>query len=171
MIQFWILFITLVLVGCGQDRPITNITNESTPATAGNEAPTSFSFTGVFRFANDSQIEIVQTVDGELNIVTTGQLMQSINPKNGSIGVHPVLSRVNEEVHNGVAFYVLNVNYTAGNDLEQDVSGSNITGSKQTTFKLYMSDERTLNIIIKIYNNSINNNPDKVVAERKFVSL
>ena len=167
--------LSFVLVGCGKayrdtNNYITNVTNN--PETIQNSTDSTLpDFAGVYRFANDSILEIKQSVDSDVTFETTGQFLQSVNPKNDTFGTHPSINKKDAEIHNNVVFFVQNFNYTSGQDLEEDDSGSNITGQKQTSVLLELVEERKIRLTIKIYGDSMNNNPNEVVAKRVFESL
>lgn len=155
----------LFLSACGSDYH----TIEKVPVEV--EVPVAQDFEGVFYFENGSQIELVAGYDGDVTILRSGQSLQSINPQNDTLGSHPTVSGEGFEVSNGKIFFFSNANYTGGNDLEEDVSGSNITGQKRTDYLIELLGDGRLQLTIKIYSDKINNNANYVVATRIFTSL
>jgi len=66
--------------------------------------------------------------------------------------------------------YSQNHNYNSGNDLEEDLSGLNISGSKKTDYIVTFQNGQ-MRITILIYSSGINNNINSVIATREFISL
>lgn len=95
------------------------------------------------------------------------QSLVTINPENGTLGQFPVMTLSNLNVIEGKMRYTRNINYNSGNDLEEDVSGSNITGNKRTDFLFEVVDSK-LRITISIYENANNDNLNEIVAVRVF---
>lgn len=86
--------------------------------------------------------------------------------------MHPTVTRENLEPKNGKIFFSQNVNYGSSSqyDLEEDVSGSDITGSKRTDYLFELLDGGKIKLTIKIYDNTINNNVNSVIATRVLTS-
>jgi len=128
-------------------------------------------FEGVYYFDNGGYLEIIQGEDNELTLVREGQSIQSINPKNGTLGSHPAIYYSGLEVINGVARFFMNVSYSSSTyDLEEDVSGRDITGVRRTDFELEMVGDH-LQLTIKIYDGAINSNVNGVIATRVLRSI
>tara|TARA_R100001086_G_scaffold245229_1_gene175885 strand:- start:968 stop:1462 length:495 start_codon:yes stop_codon:yes gene_type:complete len=128
-------------------------------------------FEGVYYFDNGGSIELLTASDGEVTILSQGQLLVSTNPQNDTFGTHPKFSAVGLEPQRNELRLVKDLNYNAGQDLEEDQTGNNITGKKKTEILIEMLDYGKLRITIKIYSDSINNNANYVIAVRTFTSL
>jgi predicted transcriptional regulator len=156
--------LVLVLAACGKDGQYKVITETVIEAKAQD-------FEGVFYFEHGSIIELVQSADGDVSILSQGQLLTSVNPQNDTFAQHPVISRTNEEVVNGKIAFSVNLNYTSGQDVEQDVSGANITGRKRTDVLIELIEEGRIRIKLTIYSDQLNANANYVIATRIFEAL
>ena len=115
-------------------------------------------------------IYLDEKAEGVVDIETDCQSLVSVNPENGTIGQFPSVSATSLIVDDQKLRFTRNMNYTSGNDLEEDASGSNITGSRRTDFVIEFVDGR-LSIQISVYANSNNNNLNYIVAKRTFKEL
>jgi hypothetical protein len=127
-------------------------------------------FEGTYLMDNNSAIEMITGEDGEVTILTAGQLLVSINPKNETFGTHPKLNKTGLEPVAGVISFVKDMNYTSGMDLEEDVNGANIRGKRMTDVLIQQLPGDRIRITIKIYSDRIKNNPNFIVAVRVFES-
>ena len=157
-----VLIVGLLLTSCGKERVNERLVVVDAKAQ---------DFEGVFYFDHGSIIELVQSADGDVSILSQGQLLTSVNPQNDTFAQHPVISRTNEEVVNGKIAFTLNLNYTSGQDVEQDVSGGNITGKKRTDVLIELIEEGRIRIKLTIYSDQLNANANYIVATRIFEAL
>ena len=127
-------------------------------------------FEGLYLFDNGSQIELLTSEDGEVSILSAGQTLVSVNPKNESLGSHPRISKTNIEPVAGIISFIQDYNYTDRNDLEEDSSGANIRGRRATEVLIEQRPNNGLRITIKIYSGELKDNPNFVVAQRVFES-
>ena len=162
---FLSLILLLGLVGCGKDYEYKEVFVDK-------EITIAQDFEGVYYLNNGSFIELVASSDNEVTILREGYNLTSENPKNSTLGTHPVVTRENLEPNNRKLFFSLNVNYGNSNqyDLEEDVNGSDITGTRRTDYLFELINDNNIKITVKIYQSSSNNNINKVVATRVFES-
>jgi len=167
MKSVWVLFamILMLVTSCGDDKTYYNNIEK--------EVVVAQEFEGVFFLNNNSMLELVASEDNEVSILRTGYTLTSINPKNQTLGMHPVVTQENLEIHNGKLFFSLNVNYGSDGslyDLEEDENGNNITGTRRTDYTFSMLEDGNIKLHIQIYANSISHNINWVVASRWFKS-
>jgi hypothetical protein len=130
-------------------------------------------FSGYFNLSGPSDANCIyldEKVENVVDIETDCFSLVTENPKDNSLGEFPAISGSNLVVRDDEIRFTKNVNYTSGNDIEEDATGSNITGSKRTDYRFYFKDDR-LTLTIKIYDSSINNNVNEVIATRIFKEL
>lgn len=120
-------------------------------------------FEGSFYMSDNSFIEFYQS-DSTLLITTKNQLLTTLNPVNNTFGELPKLSGEYEIVDNKVRF-TKNLNYTPGNDIEDDTNGNDIRGQRRTDVTIEFIDSR-LHITYEIYANKTNDNVNYIVAKR-----
>lgn len=120
-------------------------------------------FEGSFYMSDNSFIEFYQS-DNSLLITTKNQLLTTINPINNTFGELPKLSGEYVIVDNKVRF-TKDLNYTPGNDIEEDSSGNDIRGKRRTDITIEFVDDR-LQITYEIYANKKNDNVNYIVAKR-----
>ena len=135
------------------------------------EKPILQDWEGIYYLDNGSLIEILMGINGDLFIVDDNQVLLSINPNNDTFATHPIIRKSKLQVIGNTAKWTQNVNYSDGNDLEEDVNGSNIRGVKKTNFKFELSENGNITLTIEIYSDKINNNSNWIVATRVFSSL
>ena len=152
----------LLFVSCGKERVNERLVVVDAKAQ---------DFEGVFYFDHGSVLELVQASDGDVSILSQGQLLTSVNPQNDTFAQHPVISRTNQEVVNGKIAFSVNLNYTSGQDVEQDVSGANITGQKRTDVLIELIEEGRIRIKFTIYSDQLNANANYIIATRIFETL
>ena len=127
-------------------------------------------FEGYYYCDNNSNIELVTDFNNSVTVDSFGQSLNSVNPQNNTIGTHPLIS-YRDLVINGNKLIISPRNYTyssSTHDLENDVSGSNITGSKRTDVSMTLVSENVLSISIKIYSGAINTNINNIILNRTF---
>lgn len=153
-----ILFSLFVLASCGKDETtiIHNVPEEVTE---------DLFLEGAFYLENNGFLEITQDSFNRVTLESSGQLILSVNPQNNTIAEHPRISIVDAFIINDKIFSSRNYNYTSGNDLEEDVSGANITGNRKTDITIEIVDNK-LQIKIEIYAAAMNNNINFIVATR-----
>lgn len=131
-------------------------------------------FENIYRFVNGSgDVSTLELRVNSLDLVSIesiNQVLVSRNPQNGTAGEHPRISMDGLNIINNRVSFTRDLNYTSGQDLEEDVSGSNITGRKKTDFSLYFNEQDKLVLEIKIYANQSGQNINEVVAHRVFVA-
>ena len=120
-------------------------------------------FEGKYYMENNGFIEIYQS-EYAILISSSNQLLTTINPQNNTFGELPRISGEYTIVDNKVKIS-RNLNYTSGNDIEEDVSGNDITGQRRTDITIELVDER-LQITYEIYSDRIGNNANFIVATR-----
>ena len=150
--------LALLLMGCGKES-IQYVTEQSEPVIGGYYILDGPSDANCIYIANKSPTLV--------DIETDCQNLLTINPENNSIGQFPIISATNLVVLNNEIRHSRNISYTSGNDIEEDVSGSNITGTRRTDIFINMIDGK-LRIKMSIYQNANNNNVNNIVAERVF---
>ena len=167
--QFILSTLLLVfLTACGTDTNYVYIDKE-----VEKEVLIAQDFEGIFKFDNGvsfSYIELVASSDNEITILRDGQVLNSINPENDTLALHPIVTAENLEVVNGEVFLTRDDNYNSGQDLEEDISGSNIQGRKRTDYLIEKTDIG-IRLTIKIYSERTNDNANEVVATRIFESI
>ena len=114
-----------------------------------------------------SEIEATVNAQGQVQFLHNQSLI-SINPENSTFAVHPRVSSARKFLNNQVLVDRRDITYTSGNDIEQDVSGSNITGKKLTLTTYTLRDDGSLLIKIEIFSDELNNNPNFIIATREF---
>ena len=132
------------------------------------ETTKEFSFAGNYFLSNNSFIKVLEDVDGFVYIQSNKQLLTTINPKNGTFGEMPKFSTELYPV-GGKLKITLNLNFTDGNDIEEDVTGSDIRGSKRVDIEITKNSENLLVVKFQVYKNQINKNVNYIIAERIFV--
>lgn len=165
--KFLLLLSLLLVTSCGDDI----VNNPSHEIIKYIEEPQEFE--GVWYFNYGSKIELIVDEEGDVLVSPYGQVLNSINPKDGSLGTHPVINFVSAPlpvINNELRLYQ-NYNYTSGGDIEEDVSGSNITGNRATDIRIYLLDDGRLRIKINVYDDAVNNNINSIIATRTFTSI
>ncbi len=156
----------LLLIGCGQPRTIRPKVVQQNNVTVYDQ-----SFEGVYYFDNGGYLEVIQGEDNELTVLREGQSLQSINPGSGNIASHPAVYYSGLEVINGMARFFANVRYSgATHDIEEDVSGLSIDGTRRTDFQLQMVGDH-LELTIRIFGGPIGNDMNGVIATRVLRSI
>ena len=157
------LFTTALLVsmfiftGCGENLEYVGV-------------PVQQQFEGLYRFDNGSSLELVAAHDGELSIIRQGQVLNTVNPQNNTLGTLPKFSGEGLEPLGNSVFFTRNYNYTSGNDIENDTSGANILGKKKTDVVISLLSNKQVKVTVTIYANAVNSNINYVVATRTFLS-
>ena len=160
--RVYILFTMLLLTGCGSDY--------KTEITKSYPTVETQSFEGVYYLPNNGYIELTQADDGDVTFDTAYQSIVSENPQNNTFAHHPAISG-KYEVNSNKILFGKDVDYRTGSqyDLEEDSSGSDITGRHYTTFLVEkVGDE--IRLTITIYDGTKNNNLNGVIAKRVLVS-
>lgn len=157
------LFVALILVSCGKN---TDYIYKDKIIEKDKIVEIKQLFEGKYYLSNNSYIELIQGSDDFVTISTDGQLLVTINPENNTYGELPKISGKYLPVNNKIKFSK-NYNYTSGLDIEHDLLGSNITGSKKTDVTIEFIDQK-LQITFEVYSNSIGNNINEIVAKRVF---
>lgn len=171
-----LLLLSLLVTSCNQLERHYYTTQKvekevKTKTTADNEERLAFS--GYFNLDGGSDANCIyldEKVEGLVDIENDCQSLVSVNLENDTLGQFPTISASNLVVINNEIRYTRNLNYSSGNDLEEDVNSDNITGSRCTDIFMKFVDSR-LQITLKIYENSNNNNLNSVVATRVFNEL
>lgn len=116
----------------------------------------------------DSYLELYADYEDRVSFETTGQSLNSLNPNNGTLGTFPVISAKDLVI----ADKKLNVaprNYTfdsSKHDIEEDVSGADINGSKRTDVSLELVDGNAVLLNIKVFDNPVNSNINDIIVDR-----
>lgn len=156
----YVILFFMMLTGCGDGFVATSPVDPP---------PVEREFEGVYYFENGGYLGLSFSHDGDVIFESANQSLTSVNPENGTLGVHPKITG-QYEIHNDEVRFIKNVNYSNSNDIEEDVSGSNITGSRRTDFVLQLT-EVGLRLTITIYGGPINDDVDHVDATRVFESI
>jgi hypothetical protein len=148
-----------MLIGCGKDYKENLVYQEVVKPQE---------FEGLYYCDNNSSFELVANFKNELSFVSQGQTINSVNPENDTLGTHPTINSRNLVIiDNSLRILSQNYNYSSSkNDIEEDVSGSNITGRRRTDIKLEKIEEKYL-LTIEIYSNAVNDNINFIVAKRE----
>lgn len=161
----------IMLTGCGD-------TFHVHPPTTPEDEVTNTIVEGLYYFQEenseviDGPIELSYNFDGTMDAYSTGSLLRSQN-YNGSYGTHPKINFNRVYPISGTKLvYSNNINYSSSNDLEEDGSSSNITGSHYTTYSFDLVDGE-LSLTITIYDQASNASGgiNGVVAVRSFKAL
>ena len=117
-------------------------------------------------FPLGGSVEVSQDQYGRVSVAMLDYIT-SINPENGTYGEHPKTNISDRFLtQDKTLYFSQNVNYNSG-DLEQDVSGANITGTKRTDFTYkWIGDKLELNI--KIFNSEKNDNINSIILDRTY---
>ena len=164
MKTIFIILFTLLLISCGKNTEFVSVGNSV-------EVIKAQDFEGVYYFDHGGYMELIAGDDGEVTIMREGQNLQSINPDNDTLGSHPIMYATGLEPQSGEIKLFVNLRYTDGNDLEEDLSGANIRDTRRTDVIIKLLDNRRIQMTIKVYSDSMNNNTNSVVAERVFTSI
>lgn len=159
-----ILGLTVTITSCGKDYEY--VTKNRTVTVVETQE-----FEGLYRFDFGSQIELIQGENGRITVVSSGQLLTSINPQNNTFAQHPTINKRDLEAIDGLIRFSQNFNYTDGNDVEVDLTGANIRGQRRTDVEMYFNESGKFVLTLVIYSDKINNNTNFVVAERTFTEL
>lgn len=154
-----ILFILFLLAGCSED-----IFNNTYAYPVSAEQ-----FEGYYRCDNNSTLELISDFADRVSFETSGQSLNSLNPQNNTLGTHPVVSERDLLVYgNSLLIAPRNYNYNSStHDIEEDGSGSNITGNRRTDISVTRTHDSSLEVTFSIYQNSVNNNINSIVAYRE----
>lgn len=127
-------------------------------------------FEGYYFCDNNSSIELLTDHNNRVTFDTTGQSMNSINPQNGTLGTHPTVGERDLLIKNNrLVINPRNYNYSSStHDIENDTTGSNITGNKRTDLIVEKVDSETITVEYVIYSGAVNSNINSVIAKRKF---
>ena len=112
-------------------------------------------------------IYISQKTENVIDIEADCQELVTVNPENNSLGQFPIITATNLIAVDRVVRYSRNLTYTSGQDIEEDVNGANITGSRRTDIVVDFSNDK-MKLTISIYENANGANINEIVAERVF---
>jgi hypothetical protein len=150
---FLVLAIAFVTMACGTRTETIVLTKEQIQA-----------FEGEYFLENNGYIEIVQNESEEVLLLGSYRI-NSINPDNQTLALHPIISLSQTKIVNDKLLLVKDLNYKDGNDVEGD-TGGDIRGQKRTDIEIYKDANGLLVLEIKIYSDKINNNANYVIAHR-----
>ena len=157
----------LNFVGCGDDIMVYDKIIDNTIKQK---------FEGIYEFEicnasleciNGGNIQIIQSDKDEI-IVYNDVALTSVNPKNDTFSMHPKFNTQRIKVYGNSIYFSKDYNYTDGNDLEEDITGSNIRDKRRTDFLIEIDENDKLTLTIKIFSDRINNNPNEIDAIRIF---
>jgi len=157
------LVLLLILVACGKDTH--KETNTEKPVEVEVPVEVTQDFEGFYRLQNGGTIEFIADSEDKITVVSSGQVVVSQNPENGTFGEHPRISGAELLVIDKSLRWSVNVNYTSGQDIEEDISGSNITGTKKTNYYIYYENDKLV-IEISIWQSKIGDNINSIIAHR-----
>jgi hypothetical protein len=152
-----------ILISCGKESVIDRVYIDNVVT---NEVRISQDFEGVYYFKDGGFLEIIVGSDNEITLMREGQSIQSINPKNNTLCSHPLIYITGLESKGNKLKFFGNVNYTDGNDLEEDESGVDIRGSKRTDYEIKLLKNGRISLTIDVYSDSIGNNANYIIAKR-----
>lgn len=167
------LLVLLLVVSCNpRTRHFYEETVKEVPVDKIVEVEKVQEFEGVYLLPLGGQIELVVGEDGGVSIIRTGQEIVSQNPKNLTYANHPIITCEDCEVVDGKLVISKNVNYKTSSqyDIEEDDSGSNVTGVRKTVYTLSVKDG-VLTLQIQIFSNKIGSNINFIVVDRTLTSI
>jgi len=159
-----LIILLFILTGCGTDHHYDVIEQSQ-------------AFEGHYEFINSkgerSFLELSTDGNGNVTFESTGQSLNSINPKNNSTGTHPNITDRNVQPVNGkLILPSRNYNYSSStHDIEEDDSGSNITGNHRTDITVEKVGYNKIKLTIQIWDGALNNNVNNIIANRTLTSL
>lgn len=165
------LIIVLLVFSCGKKTNYVKVKGDTTEVEKIVEVEIekiiekSQEFEGYYYLKNNGFIELVANSRGDITVVTELQQILSKNPQNGTIAEHPRLYGSHIQIIDNKLKWTRNENYTSGQDLEEDVNGSNIIGQKRTDYTIELIDGK-LKITILVWDDKIGNNINNVIAKR-----
>ena len=162
-----LLTLASLISACGDDVTYQNVVQNA-------EEQERQPFTGFFQLDGASDVNCIYLDEKLPNVVdleSDCQSLVSINPENGTIGQFPTISRSGLLVINNEIRFTQDLNFTSGNDIEEDVNGSNITGRRRTDFRFFYDENMKLNVEIKVFNAQNNNNLNEIIVDRVFKEL
>ena len=131
-------------------------------------------FEGIYYFKYGGQIELLVGYDQKIHIIRENQYIQSLNPKNDTVGGHPVIFSTLPLTNIGNTLrWTLNVNYGTSDmyDIEEDINGKDITSVRRTDFRIKLENDGNIELTIGIYKNAINKNTNYIVVYRILNSI
>lgn len=150
------LSILLTTIGCKNRTFITEIKPEPSGFIEG-------SYFGAF----GAEIELLTNDRGQVKIKHKQNLI-SINPQNDTYAVHPKTNTGYLFAQNGVLTVRKNVNYTNNYDIENDLTGANISGKRLTVFTYSLDQNDELTVKVEIFSDELKDNPNFIHATRTF---
>lgn len=159
-----VLSLLVLLSACGDD--VTNYQVVENAESQGRQA-----FSGYFQLDGGSSVNCIyldEKLPNVVDIESDCQSLVSVNPENGTLGQFPTITASGLLVINNKIELIRDLNYSSGNDIEEDVSGSNVTGRRRTDMIFSFDEDGKLNVEIKVYKNRNNDNLNEVVVERIF---
>lgn len=129
-------------------------------------------YEGVYFLENGGTIEIIADSENKLHIVKRGQIVNTVNPKNNTLGTLPKL-RSNDAVVEGktLKLKTRTVNFKDGHDIEQDSNGANIRGRRAFESSITFLEDGKLKINVKIYQGTVRGNLNFPIATREILSI
>jgi hypothetical protein len=115
-------------------------------------------------------IRLTQKFEHLVDLESECQNLLTINPQNDTIGQFPRISATNLVVIDGEIRFTRDLNFTSGQDVEEDVNGSNITGRKRVDFLIKVVEGKLI-MKISVFANQNNANLNEIVATRQFKEL
>ena len=162
---FVFILVIVIVASCGKDNNY--YIDSSSPENS------RLFYSGYFLLDGPSSVNCIyldEKIENVVDIESDCQSLVTVNPKNNTYGQFPTITASNLQVINGEIRYTRNINYVAGNDIEEDDNGSNITGSRRTDIFIKFVNDK-LRIRLDIYEQSNNNNLNEIVATRYFNEL
>ena len=155
------LVLLILVIGCGKTKYITGI----------NPEPESFAGYHLLDGPSSANcVYIDERIDNVYDLTLECQSLVTTNPKNSSAGQFPPLNLKNLIPVEGKIKLTKDFTYTSGHDLEEDVSGSNITGKRRTDIVISLESGK-LKIEIDVWKAANNSNLNEIVAKRLFKEL
>lgn len=164
--KYLILAGLLIFSGCGKDVVVQTVEKEVT-----KEVFLPQDFEGYWYCGNSSNVELIADYQDRITFETSGQSLNSLNPESlTEFGTHPTIGERDLILNNGkLVINPRNYNYSSStHDIEEDVSGSNITGNHRTDIKVELKTSKELTLEIKIWSGALNTNINEIIATRTF---
>lgn len=155
------------VVGCGRKDRVVEVEVEVEKIVAVAQ-----DFEGTYLCDNNSYLELIADYKDRITFETSGQSMNSINPQNGTVGTHPVIGERDVVVVGGDRLLIAPRNYTyssSTHDLENDLTGSNVTGSRRTDVEVKKVSDNKISVKFEIYSGAVNSNVNGIIITREFV--
>lgn len=143
------------------------------PEVVEEESP---SFEGYFSLSGSPSdvncIRLEETIEGLVNIDSDCFSLVSKNPENGTFGQFPSFTRRDIKVRDGKLLFFVDLNFSSStHDIEEDDSGSNISGRRRVDVEIFFDEDDRLVLRLFVYEGQNNGNLNDIVVRRTFREL